>query len=442
MRKVTGNNKLYHFLFPHVAFFVRRFYKEFRTKGFEKIGKDEAVILAPNHQAAFMDALVMLDGVGWKNQLSILVRASIFKTKTAAYLLNKINLMPVFRRDYDGAENLDKNDVIFDNCVELLSDKKYLVLFPEATHNLQRRFIPLKKGVTRIAFATEEKNQFQLNLKIYPVGIYYTNPRNFYEKVLVQVGEPVVVREFESVYQENPAKAHTMVKSLLEQRIRELMIDIRNEEFYDTIERLRLIDLNEKSLDKVVEDFRNSKVLIAKSEQWVKQHPEDAAVLKAETWEYFDILDHAEVKDRHLGPQAPKFNLVVEGLLLLLLSPFMVIGWLHSYLPFYLPSRMVKKKIKDPGFYSSIKAAFSAFIFPVMHLLSFLIFWIVSGSFLKSVLWVFLVLISTEIAIWSWLRLVEIRHFLRAEKFKSSAAFEKAMGLRQSIVKKLRSFHS
>ncbi|HCA83289.1 MAG TPA: hypothetical protein DEP18_05840, partial [Flavobacteriales bacterium] len=77
--RVTGNRWMYNLLYPHMNFFVKRFFRQFRYYGFEKIPKNEAVILAPNHQNALLDAIVMTYGLGWKNQLSFLVRASIFK---------------------------------------------------------------------------------------------------------------------------------------------------------------------------------------------------------------------------------------------------------------------------------------------------------------------------------------------------------------------------
>ena len=142
MVKVQKN--LIHIFFPHVVFFVRRFYRQHKIIGFEKLPDNQAVILAPNHQNAFMDAILMTGPSGWKHQLSFLVRASIFQSKLSNYFLRKLNMLPVYRKDVDGTENMGKNDEIFDNCIWLLSNKRRLVLYPEGTHNLKRKLLPIK----------------------------------------------------------------------------------------------------------------------------------------------------------------------------------------------------------------------------------------------------------------------------------------------------------
>lgn len=438
--RVTGKARLYNFLYPHVNFFVKRFYRQFRMKGFEKIPKGEAVILAPNHQNAFMDAIVLLDGMGWKNQLSYLVRASIFKSKFVANLLHSINMLPVYRKDVDGAENMDKNDEIFDNCKFILEHRRPLVLFPEGTHNLKRRLIPLKKGISRIAFGVEEAHAFQLGVKIFPVGINYSNPRNFHEDLLIQVGDPILLSDYAELYRESPAKANFRIKAELEKRMRELMIDVRNDEYYELIEGLRNIDANEKGIDDVEKEFDNAKQLIEKCEEWIKSNPEKAAELKEKHVSYSFDLQQFQVSDKYLSASAPVFNPVTEILLGLFLSPLVTFGAIHSFIPFVVPRYVVKKYIKDPAFHSSIKVALAAFLFPIMHVLFCSIFWIISGSFTGALLYWFVMMITGEVALWYYLRAERIWTYRRAQRLLQSGKWTELSAIRSELVKVCRSF--
>lgn len=416
--RVTGKTKLYSFLYPHMNFMVKRFYRQFRAKGFEKISAEDSVILAPNHQNAFMDAIVLLDGLGRKNQLSYLVRASIFKKPVVAKLLHSINMLPVYRKDYDGVENMDKNDEVFDNCKYLLENKRPLMIFPEATHHLKRRLIPLKKGITRIAFGADEANQFKLNIKIYPIGINYSNAQYYYEDVLVMVGEPIELKDYYEVYKESPAKAHIAIKFELEKRMRELMIDIRSDEYYHLIDHLCWIDVNNAGLDDFEEVFHRSKKLIARAESYLKKDDNEAHQMQQMSIEYFSSLDREGLKDKDFSPWADRFNLALEVVAALIFSPLLAFGALHLFPAMLVPHRVVKNKIKDPGFRSSVKVALAAFILPVIHIVMASIICMVYDSFMAGFMYWLAMVLTAELVLFFYNRWNRILRFIKVGRLK------------------------
>ena len=436
---VTGQARTYNFLYPHVAFFTRRFYKEFKVIGFDKIPRDRSIILAPNHQNAFMDAIVLLIPAGWKWQLSYLVRASIFQSKPARKFFNNINMLPVYRKDVDGTASLEKNDEIFDNCVYLLSNHKPLVLYPEATHNLKRKLIPLKKGITRIAFAAEEKNNYELSILIFPVGIYYTNPRNFNERVLIQVADPITLSDYRELYSTNPAKAQLQIKFELEKRLREIMIDIKNDQYYDEIDFLRLIDANTKELIGLEEEFKNSKKVIAAVEEYIHQNESGFKEVAEQVNSYKQTLELLDLRDRVFTPQfkpIPDLNYILP---LLLTLPFYIFGAIHHVIPFLLPLWVIKKFIKDPGFHSSIKVALGMFFIGVFHFIFFMIFWSVSDSFWLTLVYFFSLLITGEIALWWQAKFNSFRAQLRWKKIIKTTSYSAIMKQRENLTRFLAS---
>ncbi len=437
--RVTGNTTLFRILWPHTVFFVRRFYRQFKVKGFEKVPAQHPVLFAPNHQNAFMDALVLLEPSGWNHQLSYLVRASIFNNRLASYFLHKINMLPVYRKDVDGVENIDKNEEVFENCVYLMANRRRLVLFPEGTHHVKRRMLPLKKGITRIAFSAEERHNFTLDVLIVPVGINYSAPSEFGSNVLVLTGDPIRVKDYEALYRESPAKAHNRIKSELETRLRALMIDIRNEEYYELIERLRPIDASEKEIRDVEEEFHNSKALIARAETFIAQHPEEAVQLRHEVGEYSKLLEQASLRDKVLAPgyKAPSFLYLLS---LVLLLPVYLTGVLQYYLPFRIPLWITRRYIKDPGFRSSIKTAVSMLIFPLFHAGWTLIFYLLTGKGWLTLAFFLLSPLTADVALWWQRTFLKFTAYRRFQRFIRTEAGQRARVLRTAIVNRLRNF--
>src|SRR6056297_3984123 len=91
-------------------------------------------------------------------------RVHIFKHPLIARILTFLKLLPIYRIR-DGYESLQRNDWILEKVGDLLQHKRSLVIFPEGNHSAERRLRPLKKGICRIAFQAEEKNDFNLGLQ-------------------------------------------------------------------------------------------------------------------------------------------------------------------------------------------------------------------------------------------------------------------------------------
>lgn len=150
------------------------------------------VIFVSNHQNAFLDAVLIVCS-SYRNPW-FLTRANVFTNSFAKKVLTWLQMSPVYRFR-DGFSTLRKNDEVIDNCVQLLSQQKSIAIFGEGNHNDQWYLRPLQKGFARIALAAEEKNNWQLKLKIVPVGIQYESHTDFRSRVLVSFGNPISVKE-------------------------------------------------------------------------------------------------------------------------------------------------------------------------------------------------------------------------------------------------------
>ena len=191
-RKIQDYDPWYARLRRYVDFLLKCSYREIRYVGTERIPKDGAVIYAPNHTNALMDALVVL---AMDRQPKVFVaRADIFKNPTLAKIFHFLKIMPIMRIR-DGFNEVKKNNETIEKAAEVLRDKVPFCIFPEGQHLAKHSALPLSKGIFRIALQAQEQLH-EVPLYIVPVSLHYGNFFRFRSTVLVQIGHPIPVKEF------------------------------------------------------------------------------------------------------------------------------------------------------------------------------------------------------------------------------------------------------
>lgn len=164
---------------------LKVFYQEIIIEGKQHIPKGKSILIVSNHQNALIDPLLLATLSGLKPYY--LTRASVFGNSIVAKMLNYIQMIPIYRVR-DGVRNMEKNQETFDKSVEVLLNKGSMLIFGEGSHSTKRNLRPMKKGFSRIAFQTLEKNP-ELDLVILPVAINYSNHNHSGTKVRISFGE-------------------------------------------------------------------------------------------------------------------------------------------------------------------------------------------------------------------------------------------------------------
>jgi 1-acyl-sn-glycerol-3-phosphate acyltransferase len=353
------------------------FYRNVIIKGKENIPENTPLIFAPNHQNALMDALAVLLNI--KEQPVFIARADIFKNPVVAKILIFMKILPAYRIR-DGKENLGKNDEIFDTSVKILENKHILALFPETTHTPFRRLQILKKAVQRITFQAEEKNNFNLGIKIIPIGIYYSCYWNFRSDVLVNFGKPIELGEYNEMYKENQQKAMLALRDKMSDEIQKLIIHIPSTEHYDLYEFLRGV-YNKKMRSKLslkntfYNRFLADQKFIEKLSTFEKNEPEIFSQLDSQAIQYNKFLKSFKLRNWVLEKNEGWFMLLIKSVGLLALAPLFIYGLVNNLLPYFLP-QPIRKKIKDPQFLSSINFVLGLILFPVLYIVQFIFVWI------------------------------------------------------------------
>jgi 1-acyl-sn-glycerol-3-phosphate acyltransferase len=361
----------YSILKPYVDFVTKLYFKT-KVHNFKNVPKDEIIIFTPNHQNALMDALAVLANIN--TEPIFLARADIFKKKSIAKILTFLRILPIYRIR-DGKENLGNNEAIFKKTISILKNKNGLVILPEGTHGGLRKLKTLKKGISRIVFEAEEANNFNLNIKIIPVGLDWSNYINFRSKLFVNFGEPINVSEFYDEYKKNPPRGMNLLRERVAEELKKYIIHIESDEFYDMINNIRYIYLPQMSVRmgfknaKQPNQFYAQKEIINKLNGFIESNYEGTKILAEKTARYSELIQKLNFRNWIIQkPKYSTFGIFFQSILMIIVLPFYIIGGIINYLPYKTPVWLTKK-IKDPQFVSSVRDVVGLIVFPIYYII-------------------------------------------------------------------------
>ena len=119
-KKIQDYDFWYDVLRYYVDFGLKLSYRHIKYVNKERIPQDGAIIYAPNHTNALMDALVIL-AMDHKAKVFV-ARADIFKKPILAKIFRWLKIMPIMRMR-DGADEVRKNNETIEKAVDVLRDK-------------------------------------------------------------------------------------------------------------------------------------------------------------------------------------------------------------------------------------------------------------------------------------------------------------------------------
>ena len=293
-------------------------------------------------------------------------------------------MLPVFRIR-DGFENLLNNDESFLIAVNVLENKRSVGIFPEASHTNMRKLLPLKKGVPRLAFMAESKNDFNLGVKIVPVGIHYTNYERMGCTVHVMFGKPIDVREYKEAYIQNQQKAMLLLRDEIAKRLSELVINIDSPLHYYAI--YKASELFSAPIVQANGIKRVCPVLKYKSQLAISRlldknniyrtEGDEALLSKVES--LFRRLGRAKIHRLTTGIRARFFGTLGKLFCLTLFFPFYLYGAINAMPKIYF-LKMVLRKFEDRQFHSSLKFVWGIIVSPVFFLAQASLFFAVFGN--------------------------------------------------------------
>ena len=423
----------------YFCLYMHLFYRKIEIRGLKNIPKNKPVIFAGNHQLAILDALLIV--CSSKKQPSTLTSAFIFNSLIMAKILSVLKLMPVYRIR-DGVKSLQKNEEIFKRCNKLLSNNEAVTIFPEANHHADRRLKLLTKGVSRLAFNAEESEGFKLNSVIVPVGINFSNQYNFNSKLLINYGVPIEVKKYVQFYREHQHKGMLKLKEEVAKSIRPLMIDIKSDEYYKTIELIREIfrenyaDFLNINLKGLGDEFDVDKKLIQVLELEDKIAHETLNELNKLVTGYDNGLQKQNLRDWLIKKKEFPFPKTLLELSLGIAGfPLFLFGFLNNIIP-YLFHTIFTRVIVDKQFLPGVRISISMFFFPIYYLLIFVLLFLLSAKLAFSLIYIISLPLTGYYALKYFIRIKKVLAKIRFVKLirKKDDSTLNLISLREKII--------
>ena len=220
---------------------LRWYYRDIQVDGRERIPRQRPLLLVVNHPNALVDALL----VGWvvPRRVFVTAKSTLFANPFANVFLRALGVVPLFRAsDAVPSERLDpaRNRDSFRAVHDVLRRGGTVLIFPEGKSHDEPSLAPLKTGAARIAVAAQAAGDVK-DLTIVPIGLTFERKDVPRTRVLVQIGEPIVMRRWTAQPGLSPAESLTAE------------IDAR----------LRAVTLNYATIDDAARAIRLSSIIAA-----------------------------------------------------------------------------------------------------------------------------------------------------------------------------------
>ena len=371
-KKIQDFNLLYSLLHCYVSLTLRLSYRTIRYVGLDKIPTDSAIIYAPNHTNALMDALVILT-MDRKPKVFV-ARADIFKIPILAKIFRFMKIMPIMRIR-DGIDEVRKNNETIEKAVDVLRDNVPFCIFPEGQHLAKYSSLPLSKGIFRIAFQAQSLMPDR-PLYIVPVGIRYGNFFRFRSTVRVQIGDPIDVGEFVAQHNDVSEQCQmNQLKEILTERMRSSIFYIKDDEDYDATyeicaavvkQQARLIEQESSSrMNRLDTHFRANKITVEQIDRLREQNPSKLEQLLNLGREAFEIRKAKNISISSVSVKYPILSRVLKCLFLICILPYCIPVTVLT-LPIKLICTFAFTKLKDRAFHNSIRYLVNLVVWPIL----------------------------------------------------------------------------
>ncbi|MBP5518258.1 MAG: 1-acyl-sn-glycerol-3-phosphate acyltransferase [Bacteroidales bacterium] len=393
-----GFKEFIRFLFNH--FLYRKVYKI----GDEKIlPEGNAQVIASNHQNCLVDAIaVMLSFKGPGRRPFFWARADIFAvSKILEKYLRFLGLMPAFRMDHEGMEDVGKNSASFDESYHLLKHGQSVMIFPEAGHQDKRFLGHFTTGYTTMAFKAAEQTGFEREIFILPVANHYTDYFGMRREMCVMFADPVSLKPYYELYKEKPRTAMREVNQLVRTAISSMMLDIQDLDNYPSIDFLRtnygktFAALSAKPYDKLPEKLTVEKDFVAALGN-LEDQTRESVYAQAEGLR--QSLEDNKLEFKSLKKKVTSAGTILKIIGMVLLFPLWIFSLWPNFFNYQIPKKLTAR-VKDKMLSSSFLLGVNAVItIPLFAIISFVLIW----CFMTIYMAIIYLLLMPPLALFCW----------------------------------------
>jgi 1-acyl-sn-glycerol-3-phosphate acyltransferase len=348
---------------------------------------DGPVLVIANHPNSVMDALIVMRVAG--RPVRPLAKAPLFEDALIGHLLRGLGALPVFRpQDYP--DETWKNEGTFKAAEEALLDGEAVLIFPEGLTHSEARLARMKTGAARIAFAAEEDANWQLGLRIVPVGLTYQRKHAIRGRVAIALGRSFAVSDWREMREKDEWSAVESLTDAMRKALETVTLNLPSQEDRSLLEAAEALYAAEKRLTKPRAREKLAPRLprlqrFAGALAWLYvADPELYERIGDEVRTYRERLKILGVREgevpKRFRPSRVLWYATVQGLTLLVGLPLAVAGTIAWYIPYKSPR--VTLNIYKPPYeaLAAFKLATALLAFPLAYSLYLAVAWWMGGT--------------------------------------------------------------
>lgn len=373
-----------------ISIALRLFFRRIEASGAENVPETGGLIFVLNHPNGLIDPGMVF--VALPRPVSFLAKSTLFDLPVIGSLMRTIEALPLYRRvdeAEDPAISAALNQRTFAACHQLLRNGGAIAIFPEGISHNETKLLPIKTGAARIALgAASVVKDDDINLKIVPVGLYYTSKTNFRSEALLRFGEPFAIEAVEMDETGQPPRdaVHELSAKIAE-ALRAVTLNVEDGEQLEVVERAEQLfssvyqTVNFRT--SLADELESRRRFASQLESYRKTEPERAEQLAAKIEEHEKTLDKIGIQSEHLSVSAHPLRDVIWRFWLrvaaiVVLSPIIFIGAV-LHLPAYLLSLLLARLFRRHGPDESggtIKILAAIFLMPLTWIIVSVLFFI------------------------------------------------------------------
>ncbi|MEZ5428882.1 MAG: lysophospholipid acyltransferase family protein [Pyrinomonadaceae bacterium] len=407
-----------------VSIALRLFFRRIETVNAAQVPYRGALIFVMNHPNGLIDPALVF--VALPRKVSFLAKSTLFSIPVLSYILRVVEALPVYRK-IDSAD-VTQNAKTFEASHELLRRGGAIALFPEGVSHNSPKLLPIKTGAARIALGAISgfREDDEIDLRIVPVGLFYTQKTIFRSEALLHFGEPFEVEPVELEPDGDlPRDAVRVLTDRIENALREVTLNAETVAEIETADEAANLFLSvsetfdlEEPLTARFEFLR--KYLAEKSETPKGDFAEAEAVTRRVS-EYKKKLRGLGLEPENLSLSSQPFwyvfqHFLVRVWLFLILSPLAVVGTILHF-PAYQLSKFLASRYTNHGvddIISTVKILSGIVFMPATWMIVAGGLYFYSGDWRLALASIPVSFLCGYVALRSWEDLTEMRGWFRA----------------------------
>jgi 1-acyl-sn-glycerol-3-phosphate acyltransferase len=361
---------LYRILKLIVGLGIRLYYRETKVKNAHFLKHDGPMIIIANHPNTLMDAWLV--GNVCQQPIYYMAKGTFFSSPLKRRILQSLNMIPINRK-VDGKIKGISNEDSFAACYKILEEGKTLVIFPEGNSFPERQLRELKSGTARIALEAENRNNGKLNLKVVPMGLFYSEAEKFRSSVLVSVEHGLFVTDYLEAYRENTSLAAKKLTEKFRIHLERVLVTTESPEqeklLEDTLHILWGIE-RERDVEHEVSFMKRIKDRMEEI-QLVQPYlfEEIQQLVTTIQWQSKKLEIHADFIHRRFRSRLYQMQLTLSILFLFLGLPLFLFGIIHNLLQYKLTDFLVQRMTKYVEYYAALGVLIGFVLYPLIYTL-------------------------------------------------------------------------